>query len=94
MTLRAVAFGQGEWAEDLTELQGHIDIAYRPVINEFRGRRSVELQMVDWRPSAVTESDFTLLGRGSNLSSLSEGRGDILLCFRLHGPAATRFRIR
>lgn len=47
--LRAVAFGGGEWAEELTSLDGRVDIAFRPVINTFRGRRSVELHLVDWR---------------------------------------------
>ncbi len=49
--IRAVAFGQGDWCEDLTACEGPIDIAYRPVINEFGGRRNVEIQLVDWRPS-------------------------------------------
>ncbi len=49
VTLRSVAFGQGDWAEELAQLQGPFDIAYRPVINEFRGRRNVELHLVDWR---------------------------------------------
>lgn len=53
LVLRAVAFGKGEWADELAQLEGPIDIAYRPVINAFRGRRSVELQLVDWRPSQV-----------------------------------------
>jgi hypothetical protein len=26
-----------------------LDVAFRPVINEFRGRQSVELHLVDWR---------------------------------------------
>ena len=50
-TLRAVGFGKGEWYEPLTELSGPIDIAYRPVINEFRGYRNVEMHLVDWRMS-------------------------------------------
>ncbi len=49
--IRAVAFGQGEWCDDLNACEGPIDIAYRPVINEFAGRRNVEIQLVDWRPS-------------------------------------------
>jgi len=54
ISLRAVAFGQGEWAEPLHQHDGPLDIAFRPVINEFRGRRSVELHLVDWRPSTIT----------------------------------------
>jgi single-stranded-DNA-specific exonuclease len=49
--LRAVAFGQGDWAEELDQVSGPIDIVYQPMINEFRGRRSVEIQLVDWRPA-------------------------------------------
>lgn len=51
--IRSVAFGCGEWCEELNELDGPIDIAYRPVINDFAGRRSVEAQLVDWRPTQV-----------------------------------------
>jgi single-stranded-DNA-specific exonuclease len=48
--LRAVAFGGGEWLPELERHSGPIDIAYRPVINDYRGQRSVEVQLVDWRP--------------------------------------------
>ena len=51
LSLRAVAFGQAEWADELENLAGPMDIAYRPVINEFRGQRNVEVQIADWRPS-------------------------------------------
>lgn len=51
VTLRSVAFGQGDWADELAQLSGPFDIAYRPVINDFRGRRNVELHLVDWRVS-------------------------------------------
>ncbi len=51
VTIRAVAFGQGDWCEELSALEGPIDIAYRPVINEFNGFRRVEVQLVDWRPA-------------------------------------------
>jgi single-stranded-DNA-specific exonuclease len=46
--LRAVAFGGGDWADDLAAA-GQIDVAFRPVINDFRGRQSVELHLVDWQ---------------------------------------------
>lgn len=51
VSMRAIAFGGADWFDDLVALEGPIDIAFRPVINEFRGRRSVEMQLVDWRPS-------------------------------------------
>lgn len=49
--LRGVAFGKGEWADELAQVDGPIDIAFRPVINEFRGRHNVELHLLDWRVS-------------------------------------------
>jgi len=49
VTLRAVAFGGGEWAEEITAAGGPLDVAFRPVINTFRGRRNVELHLVDWQ---------------------------------------------
>lgn len=49
-SLRAVAFGHGDWADELAQVDGALDIAYRPVINDFRGRQSVEIHLVDWRP--------------------------------------------
>jgi single-stranded-DNA-specific exonuclease len=50
VTLRAVAFGGGQWAEQLGAAAPRtIDVAFRPVINSFRGRQSVELHLVDWR---------------------------------------------
>jgi len=51
VAFRAVAFGGGEWLETLSAHQGPLDVAFHPVINEFRGRRNVELQVVDWRPT-------------------------------------------
>ncbi len=49
-SLRAVAFGTAEhWYPQLESLAGPIDILFRPVINEFRGFRKVELHLVDWR---------------------------------------------
>ena len=47
--VRAVAFGAADWCDELNELQDPIEIAYRPVINEFRGYRNVEIHLVDWR---------------------------------------------
>jgi len=47
--LRGVAFGGGEWMEELTANDGPLAVAFRPVINEYGGRRSVELHIADWR---------------------------------------------
>ncbi len=51
VTLRALAFGQADWVGPLAENEGSVDIAYKPMINEFRGFRKVELHLVDWRPT-------------------------------------------
>lgn len=55
-TIRGVAFGAGDWADELNACRGPIQIAYRPVINEFRGYRKVEVHLVDWRPVNVAET--------------------------------------
>ena len=49
--LRAVAFNQAEWVEPMSNLEGPMDVAFRPVLNEYNGRRNVELQIVDWKPA-------------------------------------------
>ena len=47
--MRAVAFGGGDWEEELTRIDGPMSIAFRPVINHFRGRVTVEIHLADWR---------------------------------------------
>jgi single-stranded-DNA-specific exonuclease len=47
--LRAVAFSQPEWAEQINSHTGCFDLAFRAQINEFNGMRRVELQLIDWR---------------------------------------------
>lgn len=47
--LRAVAFGQGDWADEMAEIDAPLAIAFQPVINSFRGRHSVELHLTDWQ---------------------------------------------
>lgn len=61
--IRAVAFGQAEeWLPKLEKVDSTIDIAFRPVINEFRGFRKVEIQLTDWRVHEETEnSNRTLI---------------------------------
>jgi len=49
VSMRAVAFGGGDWADELSRIDGPLSVAFRPFINTFRGRRSVELQLADWR---------------------------------------------
>jgi single-stranded-DNA-specific exonuclease len=52
-SLRGVCFGGGEWCDELAAINAPLDIAFKPVINEFRGRRTVEVHLVDWRVSEV-----------------------------------------
>lgn len=52
VTIRAVGFGHGDWVEPLDQIDGPIDIAFKPVINEFRGRRNVEVHLEDWRKAS------------------------------------------
>jgi single-stranded-DNA-specific exonuclease len=47
--IRAVAFGGGDWEEELARIDGPMSIAFRPVLNSFRGRTSVEIHLTDWR---------------------------------------------
>jgi single-stranded-DNA-specific exonuclease len=51
--IRGVGFGHAEWAEELAAAKTPLDIAYRPKINEYRGRINVEIELVDWRASDV-----------------------------------------
>jgi single-stranded-DNA-specific exonuclease len=53
--MRGVAFGQGDWADELTDLATPLAIAFRPTINEYNGRRSVELHVCDWRVAEPAE---------------------------------------
>ena len=52
--MRGVSFGNGDWADELEKIEAPLDVAYRPVINEFRGRRNVEVHLVDWRLARQT----------------------------------------
>jgi single-stranded-DNA-specific exonuclease len=47
--LRGVAFGNGDWADELAGITGPLNFAFKPVINNFNGRRTVELHVTDWR---------------------------------------------
>jgi single-stranded-DNA-specific exonuclease len=51
--IRGVGFGCAEWADELAAANVPLDIAYKPVINDFKGRQSVEIQLIDWRPSVA-----------------------------------------
>jgi single-stranded-DNA-specific exonuclease len=46
-TLRAIAFGMGERAEELMSAEGRCCLAFTPRLNEWNGFRKVELEVVD-----------------------------------------------
>ena len=49
--MRAVAFGRGDWADEIAAVNGPISISFAPGINRYRGNETVELQLIDWRPA-------------------------------------------
>src|SRR5690606_20393462 len=52
-TFRAVAFGKGDWAEEIAAVvQGPFSICFSASINHFRGYENVELQLIDWKSSS------------------------------------------
>ncbi len=50
-SMRAIAFGQGEWADEIAQADSPISICFAPNINRFRGRENVEMQLIDWQPA-------------------------------------------
>ena len=55
--IRAVAWGGAEWLPHLPPPGQPFHVAFKPKINEFRGRRTAEMEVVDWRPDGI---DITL----------------------------------
>jgi single-stranded-DNA-specific exonuclease len=49
--MRAVAFGGGDWHDELVAVDGPLNVAFRPIINAFGGRRTVEMHIADWQAS-------------------------------------------
>ncbi|MGE5191318.1 MAG: DHHA1 domain-containing protein, partial [Deltaproteobacteria bacterium] len=47
--MRAIAFGRGEWADDIAAVNGPFAISFAASINRFRGQENVELQLLDWQ---------------------------------------------
>jgi single-stranded-DNA-specific exonuclease len=50
---RCVAFGKGEWADEIAEVSGPLHICFQAGTNQYRGYESVELTLVDWKPAAA-----------------------------------------
>jgi len=51
--VRAIAFGAAEWLPHLPQPGQPFDVAFKPKINEFRGRRTAEMELLDWRPEGI-----------------------------------------
>jgi single-stranded-DNA-specific exonuclease len=54
--MRAIAFGRGEWADEIAAVQGPISISYAASINHFRGQQNVELKLLDWQADGAGKS--------------------------------------
>lgn len=57
--MRGVAFGKGEWADDMAKHNGPISICFQPVINRFQGRENVEFHLIDWHPEDLAPRSNT-----------------------------------
>ncbi|MEZ6044294.1 MAG: single-stranded-DNA-specific exonuclease RecJ [Planctomycetaceae bacterium] len=51
--LKAIAFGRGEWADEIARIEGPLSISFAVNINNFRGQHSVQLLLKDWKPEEV-----------------------------------------
>jgi single-stranded-DNA-specific exonuclease len=47
--MRAIAFGRGEWADEIAAVNGPFSVCFAANINRFRGQENVELQLLDWQ---------------------------------------------
>ena len=50
--LRAVAFGRGDWADEIASASGPLTVSFTTSINTFQGYENVELRLEDWQPAA------------------------------------------
>lgn len=48
--MRGIAFGKGDWADEMAKHSGPMSICFQPTINRFQGRESVEFHLIDWQP--------------------------------------------
>lgn len=51
--LRCVAFGKGDWADEIAACNSALSICFSPSLNAFNGYENVELQLIDWQPAAA-----------------------------------------
>ncbi len=57
--------------EDMELPQGTFDLAFEPLINEFNGRKQVQLKLLDWRPAKSSGSPPVELSSSSHSQSHS-----------------------
>ncbi|MBL8849628.1 MAG: single-stranded-DNA-specific exonuclease RecJ [Planctomycetaceae bacterium] len=50
--LRCVAFGKGDWADEIAACDAALSICFSPSLNSFNGYENVELQLIGWQPAA------------------------------------------
>lgn len=55
--MRAIAFGRGEWADEIAAVRGPIAISFAANINRFRGQQNVELKLLDWQADGGSSSN-------------------------------------
>jgi single-stranded-DNA-specific exonuclease len=53
--IRAVAWNMADRLEELTSANGDCCLVFTPKVNDFRGARRLELQVIDLRPGATAE---------------------------------------
>jgi single-stranded-DNA-specific exonuclease len=51
--VRGVAFGGADWLPHLPPPGEPFHVAFKPKINEFKGRRTAEMEVIDWRPEGI-----------------------------------------
>jgi single-stranded-DNA-specific exonuclease len=51
--LRCVAFGKGDWADEINACNSLLSVCFSPGLNAFNGYESVELQLIDWKPAVA-----------------------------------------
>ncbi|MBW3539695.1 MAG: single-stranded-DNA-specific exonuclease RecJ [Planctomycetes bacterium] len=51
--LRAIAFGRGEWADEIAKCGGPLSIGFTAGLNTYKGFERVELQLEDWNAAGA-----------------------------------------
>jgi len=70
--MRAISFGRGEWAEEMAATSGRLSVCFKPIINEFRGRESVELQIIDWRSDDASGASAAQTRQAATVPAMGE----------------------